>query len=61
MLVGLLKINLFRNKSYGVNYAQGTTDNFFSRDSNCIADVVMRPKFHNSIISMEVVIITSIS
>ena len=36
------------------------TNKILSRDSNYVVDVVMRPKFGNSSISMREVIITSI-
>ena len=45
---GLLKINLFWNKVYGVIISgHDVTRKILSRDLNYIADVVMRPKFVN--------------
>ena len=41
-------------------FANGVTFKVLSRDSNNIVDVVMRPKFDNSGISMRDVIISSI-
>ena len=58
---GLLKIKVFRNKSYDVMiYVHGVTNKFLSRDSNYIVDMVMSPKFVNSTISIREVFITSI-
>ena len=54
-----LKIKLFQNKDYDVIVS---VHDFISKtlscDSNCIADVVMWPKFGNSTYSMREVIIT---
>ena len=50
----LLKTTVFWNKSYDV------TNKILSRDSNYIADVVIRPKFGNSNISIREVTIVSI-
>ena len=57
----LLKIKVFWNKGYDVtNSVNDVTSKVLSRDSNYIVDVVMWPKFGNTIISMTEVIITSI-
>ena len=59
--LGLLKIKLFWNKGYDVIIsAHDFTNKILSRDSNYVADVVMRRKFGNSSISMREVILTSI-
>ena len=50
----LLKTTVFWNKSYDV------TNKILSRDSNYIADVVIRPKFGNSNISIREATIVSI-
>ena len=50
----LLKTKVFWNKDYDV------TNKILSRDSNYIVDVVIRPKFGNSNISIREVIIVSI-
>ena len=50
----LLKTKVFWNKGYDV------TNKILSRDSNYIVDVVIRPKFGNSNISIREVIIVSI-
>ena len=56
----LFKLNIFRNKGYEVIIPDYDVINkIFSSDSNYIVDVVMRPKFGNSSISMREVIITS--
>ena len=56
---GLKKV--FRNKGYRVIIPDyDVTNKILSRDSNYVVDVVMRPKFGNSSISMREVIITSI-
>ena len=58
---GLLKITVFWNKGYDVIIpVHDVTNKILSRDSNYIVDVVMRPKFGNSNISMREVIIISI-
>ena len=58
---GLLKRTVFWNKGYDVIIsAHDITTKALSRDSNCIADVVMWPKFDNSSIYVREVIITSI-
>ena len=57
---GLLKIKVFRNKGYDVIiYVHDVNNQILLCDSNYIVDVVMRPKFGNSSISMKEVIITS--
>ena len=59
--VGLLKITVFWNEGYDVIiYIYNVTRKILSRDSNYIVDVVMWPKFGNSVISMREVIIISI-
>ena len=59
--LGLLKIKVFWNKRYDViTSLHGVTSKILSRDSNCIVDVVLWPKFGNYSISMREVIITSI-
>ena len=50
----LLKTTVFWNKGYDV------TNKILSRDSNYIADVVIRPKFGNSNISIREVTVVSI-
>ena len=57
--LGLLKIKVFWNKDYDVIiYVHDVNNKILSRDSNCIVDVVMWPKFGNSTYSMREVIIT---
>ena len=57
----LLKIRVFWNNDYGIIISiHDVTNNFLSRDSNYIIDVVMWPKFGNCSISMRKVIVTSI-
>ena len=59
--LGPLKIKVFWNKGYDVIiYVYKVTNQILSRDSNCIVDVVMLPKFGNSSIYTREVIITSI-
>ena len=59
--VGLLKVRLFWNKGYdGISSVFDVTNKILSRDSNYVVDVVMRPKFGNSSISMREVFLTSI-
>ena len=59
--LGLLKIKVFWNKGYDViTFVCDVTNKILSRDLNYIVDVLMRPKFVNSRISMRQVIITSI-
>ena len=59
--LGLLKIKIFWNKDYNaITSVNDITHKILSSDSNCIVDVVMRPKFRNSSISTREVIITSI-
>ena len=58
---GLLKITIFWKKGYDVIISvDDVTNKILSRDSNCIVDVFMWPKFGNSSISMREVITTSI-
>ena len=58
---GILKISLFWKIDYNViTFVYEITDEILSRGSNFIVDVVMWPKFDNSIIRMRKVIITSI-
>ena len=58
---GILKISLFWNIDYNViTFVYEITDEILSRGSNFIVDVVMWPKFDNSIIRMRKVIITLI-
>ena len=46
--LGLLKINLFWNKGYDdIISVHDVTYKILSRDSNCIVEVVMYPKFGN--------------
>ena len=58
--MGLLKLKPFWNKGYGViTFVRDLTNKILLRDSNCIVDVVIWPKFGNfSIFMKEVVIIT---
>ena len=59
--LGPLKIKTFWNKGYDlIIYVYEVTNQILSRDSNCIVDVVMLPKFGNSSIYTREVIITSI-
>ena len=59
--LGPLKIKVFWNKGYDVIiYVYEVTNQILSRDSNCIVDVIMLPKFGNSSIHTREVIITSI-
>ena len=54
------KINVLWNKGYDVIiYVPYVTNQILSRDSNCIVDLVMWPKFGNSSIYMREVINTS--
>ena len=58
--LGLLKIKFFWNKGYDVIiYLYDVTNQILSRDSNCIVDLVMQPKFGNSSIYLGRVTITS--
>ena len=58
--LSLLKIKLFWNKGYDVIiYVLDVTNQILSRDSNCIVDVVVRPKFGNCSIYMREIIIMS--
>ena len=57
----LLKIKLFWNKDYDVIISvHDVIYKISSRNSNCIVDMAMQPKFGNSSISMREVITTSI-
>ena len=59
--LGLLKIELFWNKSYDVKiYVHDVINKMLLHESNYIVDVVLWPKFSNSSISMRKVFITSI-
>ena len=59
--LGLLKINIFSNKGYGIiTSAYDINNKISSRNSKYIVDVVMWLKFGNSSISMREVIVTSI-
>ena len=59
--LGLLKIKVFWSNVYDVIIpVQVVTNKNSSCDSNCVADLVIWPKFSNSSISMREVIITSI-
>ena len=58
---GLLKITLFWNKGYDIIISvHGLTKKILSGDLNYMVDVLIRPKFGNSSISMREVIISSI-
>ena len=58
---GLFRITVFWNKGYDVIISiNDVTKKMFSRDSNYIADVFMRPKLGNCSVSMREVITTSI-
>ena len=57
---GLCKIKVFWKKGYDVIISvDDVTNKTLSRDSNDIVDVVMRPEFGNSSISMREFIVTS--
>ena len=57
---GLLKITVFWNKGYDIIISvHGLTKKILSGDSNYMVDVLIRPKFGNSSISMREVIISS--
>ena len=57
----LLKRKIFRNESYDVIiFDYGATKKVLSRDSDDIVDLVLRPKFGNSSVSVREVIIISI-
>ena len=59
--LGFLKIKVFWNKGDDVMISvHDVTNKTLSRNSSYIVDVVMWPKFGNSRISMNEVIITSI-
>ena len=58
---GLLKIKIFLNKGYDITISDhDVTNKILLRESNCIVDAVMWPKFGDCSISMNKVIITSI-
>ena len=58
---GLLEIKIFQNNGYDVIVlGYDVTNKLLSHDSNYIVDMIMRPKFGNSSISVREVIITSI-
>ena len=57
----LLKIKVFWNKDCDIiTYVYDVTNKILSCDSNYIVDMVMRPKFGNSSISIREIIIISI-
>ena len=57
----LLKRKILRNESYDVIiFDYGATKKVLSRDSDDIVDLVLRPKFGNSSVSVREVIIISI-
>ena len=59
--LGLLKINEFWNKGYGVIiFVHDVTNKILSRDSMYSMDVVMEPKVGSSSIAIKKAIITSI-
>ena len=59
--LGVLKINVFLNKVYGIIASvHDVTNRILSHDANYFVDVVPWPKFGNSSISMREIIITSI-
>ena len=58
---GVLKVKVFLKKGHDVIISgYDATNKILPRDSNCIVDVVLSPKFANSSISMSEVIINSI-
>ena len=58
---GLFRITVFWNKGYdAIISINDVTKKVFSRDSNYIVDVFMRPKLGNCSISMREVITASI-
>ena len=58
---GFLKTKILKKKAYDViTFAHDVTNTILSRDSNYNVNVIMWPKFGNSIISVREVIITSI-
>ena len=60
-VLALLKIKQFQNKGYYVIHSVcDVTNKILSHNSNYIMDVVMWPKFGNSMICIREVIITSI-
>ena len=59
--LGLLKVKVFLNKGYDVIFfVYDVINKILSRNSIYVVNVVMRPKFGYSSISMREVIITSI-
>ena len=59
--LGFFKIKQVSNKAYDViTSVHDVTNKILSNDLNYIEDVVIRPKFDNSSISMTEVIITAI-
>ena len=57
---GLRKIKVFWKQGYGIIiFVNDVINKILWRDSNYIVDVVTRPKFGNSSISMREVVITS--
>ena len=59
--LGFLEIKIFWNQVYDVKiFVHDVTRKILLRESNYITDVVMWPKFGNSIMRMREVIITSI-
>ena len=60
--LGLLKINVFLNKGFGVIiFFHGVTNKSLLRDSNHIVDGVMWAMFGHSSISMREVVMTSMA
>ena len=57
---GFLRIKVFQNKGYDVIISNYDVTKKLYCDSNYIVDVIIRPNFGNSSISMREVIITSI-
>ena len=48
IILDLLKVKVFWNKAFDVIFSvHEVTNKSLSRDSNCIVDVVMQPKFGN--------------
>ena len=59
--LGLLKVKVFLNKGYDVIFfVYDVINKILSRDSIYVVNVVTRPKFGYSSISMREVVITSI-
>ena len=60
--LGFIKIKVFWKNGYEViMFVHDVTNKILSRDSNCIVDVVIWPKFGNSSIYIREVIMTSFS